>query len=815
MKISLEWLSNYVDLGDRSPEDIENALTMIGFEVEGIENTGLASMPRLVVGKVMEKTPHPDADRLNVCQVEVGSDSLSQIVCGATNYKVGDCVPVALPKCVLPGNFKIKKSKLRGVKSEGMMCSAKELGMGNDHAGLMILEGDPAPGTLINDLFTESDTVFDIEVTPNRPDCLSHLGIARELAAFFQLGLDYPEVKTSVIKHDVAEKHLVEKIDVSVEDLCPHYQGWSIRGVKIAPSPEWLQKQLTAVGLRPINNVVDVTNYVLHELGQPLHAFDADKIAGRRINIRLAHKGEKIVTLDDKERELEDYMMVIADAEKPLVIAGVMGSIAAEVDDNSTDIFLESAYFNPSRVRRTSRRLALSTDSSYRFERGVDPKGAEFAAMRTIDLILELAGGELVGPPLISGSAPIIEQEITITGDYVRKSFGFDVSDKEIVRVFESLELVVHEYVNDEGVTAFTVGIPSFRLDLQRPADLIEECLRIYGTDKIPSVPVTINSHIHEDSGMAQFQTKTARLLVGQGFNECVHYPMRSEEEIRQWYGHTHASNLALANPLASDQSHLRTSVLPGLLDAVKLNLSRYNHPQRLFEIGRAFREHDGKVWEVFYIGFVMVQANESSWKKRELPDFYSVARLVRSVLKLGGVQVEPAQFKSITKDNPWQEGHAAVVGDFEQGWEAKFGMLNMSLVQEKDIEDCVYAGGIYFLPEFLEKEIDKGSYSPISLFPPATRDLALVVKEAVPAGQIQSELMTFAKKCTQGAFDVESVKIFDVYKGKGIDEGCKSLAFSIQFRSLDRTLKDAEVNKAFEELQERIKDKTDYQIRS
>ncbi|MBN2069632.1 MAG: phenylalanine--tRNA ligase subunit beta [Opitutales bacterium] len=815
MKISLEWLSKYVDLSPYSADDIEKALTMIGFEVEGIHQTGLPPMENLVVGKVLEKEPHPDADRLNVCQVDVGQDVPVQIVCGATNYKVGDSVPVALPKCVLPGDFKIKKSKLRGVKSEGMMCSARELGMGEDHSGLLILDNPPATGTSINDVFPAGDTVFDIEVTPNRPDCLSHLGMARELAAYFCLDLVYPEVNTSVVRPDAAPRHLVGKISIETEENCPHYQGWSIRGVKIAPSPKWLQKQLTAVGLRPINNVVDITNYVLMELGQPLHAFDAAKISGSQIIVRMAQQGEKITTLDEKERTLEDYMMVIADAQRPLVIAGVMGSVTAEVDDSTVDIFLESAYFKPSCIRRTSRRLALSSDSSYRYERGVDPSGAEFAAMRAVDLILQCAGGELAGPPLVAGESLELKQEIEITANYVRKSIGFDAPDAEIARVFESLELELDEFTSNEGEHTFCVGIPSFRLDLQRRADLVEEFLRIYGTDKIPSTPVTITSTIHEDSPLATFQQKAATLLVGQGFNECVHYPMRSEVDVAQWVAPEELDQLALANPLASDQSHLRASVLPGLLDAVKLNRSRHNDPRRLFEIGRAFRSHEGKLWEVLYIGFVLVPQSEQSWKKREEDDFYTAAALAQKILSVAGINVTSKDFALISDHAAWQQGQAAQVGGFTQGWSAEFGMLDVTMLSDKGIDDCVFAGGLYFLPAFLDQGADRSAFKAFSLYPPATRDLALVVDQSVPAGVVQAKLESLSAKSTQGAFAVESVSIFDIYQGKGVEDGKKSLAFSIRFRSVERTLNDEEVNKAFEFIQAKIQEEADYRIRS
>ncbi|MFP4435530.1 MAG: phenylalanine--tRNA ligase subunit beta, partial [Phycisphaerae bacterium] len=481
MQLSRQWLERYVALDGKSDSELEEALTLIGFEVEGIEHFGLPPIQNLVVGQVLSREPHPNADRLGVCSVDAGESQPRQIVCGASNYKVGDKVPVALPGAVLPGDFKIKESKLRGVESAGMMCSARELGLGKDHEGLLILGGDPAPGTPLSELFEGQDTIFDIEVTPNRPDCLSHLGMARELAAYFDRELRFPEVKTSANDpfREVGEP-LIERVRVESEEECPLYYAFSMRGVKIGPSPDWLKRALESVGLRPINNVVDVTNFVLLETGQPLHAFDAAKIQGGELRVRQARKGEKLITLDDKARELSTQMTVIADAERPLVIAGVMGSVDAEVDNSTTDIVLEAAFFRSRFIRQTSRRLALSTDSSYRFERGVDPAGTEWAACRAMDLILEVAGGQISGGPIQVGEPPEIRAEIVLCPDEVRRLCGFGPEDAVVRQTLERLELEVRELDRDaEGRTRWNVAIPSFRRDLERPVDLVEEFLRI------------------------------------------------------------------------------------------------------------------------------------------------------------------------------------------------------------------------------------------------------------------------------------------------------------------------------------------------
>ena len=524
MLISLSWLSNYVDLSDKSVEEIEYAMNMIGFEVEGTKETGIPDLPKVVVGEVLSREQHPDADRLGVCEVNVGEEEALQIVCGASNYKVGDRIPVATVGARLPGNFKIKASKLRGVKSFGMMCSPRELGLGDDHDGLMILNQRPDIGKPINDVFTDSDTVLDIEVTPNRPDCLSHVGIAREMAAYFGKALTYPILETDFDGiRKTGEPTLISEVDVQAPDDCPNYYAHSIKGVKIGPSPDWLKQYLEAVDQRPINNVVDITNFVLLEFGQPLHAFDANKIGGNKIVVRKATHDEKIVTLDEKERTLNSDMLVIADAEKPLVVAGVMGSVDAEVDDNTVDVVLESAYFDPSGIRKTSRTLGLSSDSSYRFERGVDPQGANFAALRTIDLILDIAGGELVGPYIQAGTEPVIEREIELNPQFIRDIAGYEISDERIREILESLECSV-----SDGGESWVIKVPSWRGDLYRPADLSEEIIRMFGTDQIPESPVEVSGLIHQDANTASLNDRFSSYLAGQHFQECVHYSLRS-----------------------------------------------------------------------------------------------------------------------------------------------------------------------------------------------------------------------------------------------------------------------------------------------
>ncbi len=817
MKVSLSWLKEYVPL-DESIESIEEALTLIGFEVEGIEGRGLAALDKVVVGEVLSTEPHPDADRLSVCQVRVGPErEPTQIVCGASNFKVGDRVPVALPGARLPGDFKIKKSKLRGVVSKGMMCSARELELGGDASGLLILPNAPEPGTPIHEALPEPEVVFDIEVTPNRPDCLCHLGIARELAAWFGLQLNYPVVEFRAGESTERQGNtLLRGLGVDDPAACPYYTAASIQGVRIGPSPGWLVRRLETVGLRPVNNVVDVTNYVMLELGQPLHAFDLAKIGEHRLSVRRAKEGEKIRTLDEKERPLDPGILVIADAQRPLAIAGVMGSADAEVDETTRDLVLEAAFFDPLSVRRTSRKLGLASDSSYRFERGVDAGNLLYAAERAISLILEVAGGELSSPLWRIGSPPLTRTEIAISGDFVRSRCGFGPDDEEIRGVFESLEMQVS---GESGGDSWTVQVPSFRSDLTRPIDLVEEFLRIYGTDKIPARSVVSPTLPGEDSQRARVLDEAADLLVGAGFRETLAYSLREEKEVKNWFGRSAVAELALDNPLASDQSHLRSSLLPGLLDALAYNAARNPGDFRFFETGRVFREVDGSIHEAFSVAFVIMERQaEPRWKRREGVDFYTAKGLVERILsasRLSGVAAE-GDFQAFETSPIWLDGHGAWFGDLNRdGFQAEAGAFDLSILRDWSLSDPVIAGEALFSPEFLDRPRGEPAFAPFSAYPPSTRDLALVVSGKTSAGQVRSVLEDLSRKVCGEVCHLEDVVLFDVYQGKGLKEGEKSLAFNLRFRRQDRTLNDKEVSTIFERIQEEVASKTAFSVRT
>lgn len=803
MKISLEWLNEYVNLEGLTREDISHALTMVGFEVEGIEEAGLPQLNKVVVGEILSFGQHPNADRLSVCEVDVGGENPQTIVCGAKNFRQNDRVLAALPGAVLPGNFKIKKSKLRGVVSKGMLCSEKELGLGDDHAGIAILDSRPPIGTPVNELYPEPDLVFDVEITPNRPDALSHLGIARELAAWFKRELRYPTIRINA--SEASEGHLVDKLECTAPERCPHYRGYSVRGVAVDESPDWLKRRLKAIGLRPINNIVDATNYILHETGQPLHAFDVAKIRGPRIIVRQAREKETLTTLDDQKRTLEADDLVIADAERALVVAGVMGSVDAEVDAETRDLFLEAAWFSPAGIRRSSRRLGLSTDSSYRFERGVDPKGAEYAALRCLDLILELAGGELMGPPLVSGEPPMVERDIELSPAWVRERLGFDISDGDIQGILERLELRPLETEDSNGKPALRVQIPSYRQDLSRPIDLVEEVIRHFGSDRIPEGDVRARVTLREDDPVPVYQREATRLLTGKGFQETVHYTLREADDVAKWGGEQALDGNAIANPLASDASHLRPSLLAGLLDCLKLNDARHTTAERLFECGRVFRHGGHGLEERFAVAFVVRAGTREVWKAQERPDYYVASGLALDLLDAAGLTVNRWQISPADSAGLWQDGQAGQIVDAGSGFEARFGLLSPAFTRACDIDGQVVAGELSFLPGFFSARPERPKFKPFSLNPPALRDVAVLADRNRPAADIERLLGQLASEALPEGAYLERVQVFDVYRGQGVEEGSQSVACNFVFRHPERTLNDKEVNEAFQQVLEAL----------
>jgi phenylalanyl-tRNA synthetase beta chain len=814
VKFSLNWLKDYVALNSGADE-IAHAITMLGLEVESVTSTGAPKLEQVFVGEVLTRAPHPNADRLSLCTVDVGpSGGVKTIVCGAQNFAPGDRVPVALPGAVLPGDFKIRQSKIRGQTSDGMMCAAEEIGLPPGGAdGLLILSERPAIGTPINDALPPGDTVFDVEITPNRPDCLSHIGLARELAAWFRLELNYPRpnVAASGRQPAPAGTKLLEEVRVEASEDCPLYTAQAISGVRIGPSPAWLQQRLQSVGLRPINNVVDVTNFVMLETGQPLHAFDAARLSGKRIIVRHATEGEKIVTLDEKERRLYRTMLVIADGEKPQVIAGIMGGVDSGVGDSTTDLVLEGACFRRGSVRRTSRQIGLSSDSSYRFERGVDPHALPEAVARAIALIQETAGGVPAGPSFRVGADVPWQREIVLAADFVRERLGFEVPDADMKASLESLELGV-----SGGASGWTVSIPTWRTDLDRPIDLVEEILRLHGTDRIPPAAVIAPALVAEDAPAVRFNRGATDYLVGHDFHECLGYTLRSGREIGTWVSQAAAAELAIANPFIEDQSHLRPTLVLGLLEVLKLNQDRGVPAGRLFETGRVFVENNGRILECCGVGFVMaIPPGQEGWLAREPVDFFTAKHHVQSLAALAGIDLAASDLAAVTGPYwGWQEGQSAGTGRIEDGWTARFGLLNLAMVRGLGITGKVFAGMMTILPSALPAATERPRFRDLGHFPAATRDIALVLDEEVSAREATRTVQELAEAAASGSFALERVALFDRYVGPGLPAGKKSLAFSLAFRSAERTLTDDEVNAVLKKVQEGIASRKGYQVR-
>ncbi|HEY1847658.1 MAG TPA: phenylalanine--tRNA ligase subunit beta [Opitutaceae bacterium] len=812
MKISLNWIRDYAAI-DAPVDEVTRAVTFLGFEVEHVAVTGAPKLRDVVVGEVLTRDKHPNADKLSVCNVDVGSaGGVKRIVCGAQNYKVGDRVPVALPGAVLPGDFKIRQSKIRGETSDGMMCSGKELGAGDDQSGLLILAGRPALGTPINDVLPAGDTVLDIEVTPNRPDCLCHLGIARELAAWFRKELAYPQEKFRGDVSGAPRSDLFSGAGVESPEDCPLYTAHVVTGVRVGPSPAWLQDRLRSAGLRPVNNIVDVGNYVMLEYGQPLHAFDASKIGGGRIVVRRARDGETIRTLDGKERRLGARTLVIADSQRALAVAGVMGGEDSGVSESTTSLVIESAIFRPSSVRWTSRSLGLSSDASYRFERGVDPHTAREAAWRAIDLILEVAGGSVVGPVCVVGTDVPWKREIEVSAAFIRERIGFDIPAPEMRGCLESLGLNITREVDGP---AWTVEIPSWRSDLDRPIDLVEEVLRVYGTDRIPPSRVLAVGTAADDDPIVRFNRSALSYLVGHDFHECVNLTLRPGPEITTWVSQAAAAELALANPFVEDQSHLRPTLVMGLLDTLLLNQSRGVPASRLCESGRAFVEHLGQNFEAFSVTFVLADHGRAEWKQREKPDFFTAKRYVESIAALAGVDLSSARLESISGPGyGWQPGHSVSAGSVEQGWVVRFGLVNLAMVREKGIKGSVLAGIFAVLPEKFRAVGRRPQARAFAAYPPVYRDISLIVDRAVAAADAQAAVGGFARGAGQG-ITLEEISVFDSYEAKGLPEGKKSLGLRLELRSDERTLTDDEVNAVLQKVHAEIAAKTPYQIRS
>jgi phenylalanyl-tRNA synthetase beta chain len=760
MKVSLSWLREFVDC-QLSAGELEALFRRAGLEVASVETRG-AAFDKVVVAQVLESAQHPNADRLSVCKVDDGSGTPRQIVCGAKNYKVGDKVPLALPGAVLPGDFKIKTGKLRGVESEGMMCSAKELKLAEEAEGLLILPEDAAVGSPIGNCFP-ADVLFELEITPNRPDWLNHLGVAREITVFTGLPLSSPKIPAP------ATAPAGQAVKIEAKE-CSYYTLRRIRGVKVGPSPQWLADRLAAVGLRPVNNVVDVTNYVLFELGQPLHAFDAAKIEGS-LHVRRAAEGENFRALDGRNYKLGDDFLVIADDRRPVALAGVMGGEDSGVSESTTDILLESAVFDPGFVRRASRTLGLISDSSYRFERGVDPEMVASASARAAELIVQVAGGAADDVVLEAGSH-WARTEIALRHARVRSLLGAEISDQEIE---ESLTKAGLE--KSSGVGDSTWSVPGFRHELAREVDLIEEIARVVGIERIPSQAAGLFAPSSAPDAAYDFVMEQRHSLVGLGFSEARTSTLVSPADAA-WFGPA----VELKNPFGDDQSRLRTSLLPGLLTALKRNLDLGAGSVRLLECGRVFTTSG----EASRIALVATGALAA-------PDWRGAARRNWDLFDLKGAVAELAGLRDgdfvPLPDPPLPFGAAIEV--FKNGTLiGVLGTLHPAEARKLDAAAPVVAA------EF-DAAAWQGAVNPIEAvkpllkFPASTRDIALTAPLPLAYGDVLAAVLA------QNEPLLESVSLFDLFtdpSGKNLSADKKSLAISLTFRSGERTLTSEEV---------------------
>jgi phenylalanyl-tRNA synthetase beta chain len=690
-----------------------------------------------------------------------------------------------------------------------MMCSAKELELGEDDAGLFILSGEPEIGRKITEVVSKS-TTLELEITANRGDCLSHLGVAREVSAYYQTPVRFPAIKDSAEPTDTATGNsLLSSLDIQ-SSQCPYYTAWSVKGVKIAPSPDWLIERIESIGLRPINNVVDITNFVLHETGQPLHAFDLKKIAGSTLVVREAEEGEKITTLDDQERTLSPNMMVIADAEKPLVVAGIMGSVDAEVDDSTTDIVLESAWFHPGSVRATARTLGLHSDSSQRFSRDVDPAGVEFAARRAIDLIAEIAGGSASSEFISVGAPPRTSRTIEIETAYVEERCGFEVSTEDLTASWKRLGFEV------EGTSPIRVTVPSYRSEVDRPIDLVEEFLRIRGTSDLQGSKFLSPSLIRDNEPAYDLCDRAVDNLIGQGYQEACNYSLRSSDELTSWFPKINQEDLALGNPLTADHTHIRASLLPGLVEVLAHNQKNLNDLNHLFEIGRVFQPGPRGNAELISIAWVNTQANSrKNWKEEESSDFFSLKNSLERLLHAVGLNLPKGLWQSTEDQLPWQSGYAATLGDVHRNkLGIGLGTLSLNLTKKYDLKGAVLAVEILIDPVLLAKQKKPNPFSSFSTFPPAIKDLSLVVEKTEPAEAVREKVQEIIHQTIADGISLDPVTIFDVFSGKGLSEDKKSIAFSLRIRASDRTLGEKEVNHTFEKILEAIGSQTPYELR-
>ena len=806
MKISYNWLKEYIDI-DLEATEVARYLTDTGLEVEGIENVESVKggLKGIVIGEVLTKEQHPNADRLSVTTVNIGKEEPLKIVCGAPNVEAGQKVPVATIGTILYSgeeSFKIKKGKIRGEVSEGMICAEDEIGLGESHDGIMVLEPNAKPGELGSDYFNiESDIVFEIGLTPNRSDAMSHIGVARDLAAILnhnniECELKFPEIN---LFKEGSDKSL--NIEVKDKNACPRYAGLSITNVTIAASPEWLQKRLTSIGLSPINNLVDITNYVLHETGQPLHAFDANKIKGNTVIVQQLKEKTKFVTLDDVERELSSEDLMICDGEnQPMCIAGVFGGKNSGVEKETTDVFLESAYFNPVSVRKTAKRHALSTDASFRFERSVDPNLVIYALKRATLMIEEICHGTVSSSITDLYPIKILNTEIPLSYKKVDSLIGEKIDRNAIHSILKNLDIEITK-VKEDGLD---ISIPPYRTDVTREEDVVEEILRIYGYNNI-HIPTQLKSSISYSNKIDEdnIQNIISDLLSNNGFNECMNNSLSKSSYSELISEIKLDEQVKLLNPLSQDLDGMRQSLLFSGLESIAYNINRKSNDLSLYEFGKTYNIVKGKYVESKKL-ILLASGNVKSenWnEKSKKKDFFWIEQNVEYILKRLGL-------KSIKgKNSKLSYLIDSYAFHFKKDNIANFGYVNKAILKTFNIKsDILYAELEW---DLIIKNIQSNTkYVEVNKFPSVRRDLALLLDEDIPFSKLKSIANQTESKL------LKSVNLFDVYQGDKLPNNKKSYALSFILEDQENTLTDKQIDAVIDKLINAFEQKVSAEVR-
>lgn len=820
MNISYNWLKEYVDF-DLTPEEVSAALTSIGLETDGVEEVQSikGGLEGLVVGEVLTCEPHPNSDHMHITTVYLGEGEPVQIVCGAANVAAGQKVIVATLGAKLydgDQSFTIKKSKLRGVESNGMICAEDEIGVGTSHDGIIVLPQDVVPGTLAKDYYNiKSDYVFEVDITPNRADACSHYGVARDLYAWlvqngYQTSLHRPETSEfKVDNHDM-------DIDVVVEntEACPRYAGVAIKNVTVKESPEWLQNKLRLIGVRPVNNIVDITNYILHAYGQPMHCFDADKIKGGKIVVKTCQEGTKFVTLDEVERKLSERDLMICNAEEPMCIAGVFGGLDSGTTETTKDVFLESAYFHPTWVRKTARRHGLSTDSSFRFERGIDPNGTIYALKEAAILVKELAGGEIASDIKDNYPAPVADFAVELSYEYVNSLVGKVIPAETIKSIVTSLEMKIVA----ETAEGLSLSIPAYRVDVQRPCDVVEDILRIYGYNNV-EIPTSLKSSLNVEGEVdksVKLQNLVSEQLVGCGFNEILNNSLTAASYYDGLETYKPENLVRVMNPLSNDLNVMRASLLFGGLECIQHNANRKNADLRFFEFGNCYhfnaeKKNPEKVLaaysEELHLGLWLTgKYISNSWAHPDMnSSVYELKAYVLNIFSRLGVNLGAMVFGNLSDDI-----YSVAISIHTRGGKlvATFGVLSKKLQKAFDIDNEVYYADINWKELMKAIKGKKVTYTEISKFPAVKRDLALLIDKKVQFAEIEKIAYETDKKL------LKSVELFDVYEGKNLEAGKKSYAVSFVLQDENATLNDKQIDKLMQKLIANLQNKLDAKLR-